>query len=721
MSDLRISGASASARTETDIRLNYVDPSKVIAAANDANSFAEAVFLSTDGGATWNPSLTNLPLAAGDAGQSDPAVDWTSDGTAWALCIGFDAAQTNLQVRAYQSTDNGANWTLDGTPSGTQNGADREIIWVDHSPTSPFRDQIYATWHNGVPVFFSRRTGGAWQAPIQLSGAETTVLGIGGDIKTNSFGDVFVFWPDADGSRNILVAKSTDGGATFGAPVVIATTFATTRRLSIPADSGRKARVYVSAGAFRTATKDLVYAVWSDLSGESGCTSGGGPGTNVSSTCKTRVWFSRSTDGGATWSAPVMLNNQASLNDQFHSKLAVDDSTGNLIVIYDDTVADPGRLQTDIWMQTSTDDGQTWSSATKVTSARSDETTAGANLNQYGDYNGLSGFAGTFFPSWTDRRSGGPEEIWTAAISLKITPVITWNPATLVYGTPLGPAQLNATVSPAIPGTFTYSPPAGTCLPAGTQTLNVTFTPNDTVNFNTATASVSLTVLKATPIINWSNPPDIDFGTPLDNTQLDASATWVVCGNPVTVAGTFTYTPGAGTVLPVGTQTLCVTFTPTDTANYNNANACVQINVLTGHPIILSCSFAPTTLQREERVQVIVLVKNDSVNSHSTQGPDPGFEYSEGDTFQTKGFPSVAGAYRFAVDLDMTPYPYKVHHLYRWGFGHTLAPGEVVSVNGFIRFHNSRENAPYYVGMIEEVDNVLLDHQCTTPITVERP
>ncbi len=47
-----------------------------------------------------------------------------------------------------------------------------------------------------------------------------------------------------------------------------------------------------------------------------------------------------------------------------------------------------------------------------------DETIAGADSgNQYGDYNSLSGYAGTFFPSWTDRRSGGKEEIWTAAVT----------------------------------------------------------------------------------------------------------------------------------------------------------------------------------------------------------------------------------------------------------------------------------------------------------------
>ena len=426
MSDLRISGASASARTETDIRLNYGDPSKVIAAANDANSLAEAVFFSTDGGANWSPSTTNLPLAAGDAGQSDPAVDWTSDGIAHALCIGFDAGQINLRTRAYQSTDNGATWAFEATLSGAQNGADREIIWADHSPTSAFKDQVYATWHSGVPVFFARRTagaGGAWQAAVQLSGAETTVMGIGGDIKTNSFGDLFVFWPDADGTGNLVVRKSIDGGQTFAAAVIIANTFATTRRLSVPAavanpPATRGARVYISAGAYRTAAKDLVYAVWSDLSGAAGCNTGGGPGNNVASTCKTRVWFSRSVNGGANWSAPVTLNNQASLNDQFHSKLCVDESNGNLIVTYRDTVNDATRLQTDVFMQTSTDDGQNWSTAVRVTSARTDETTAGFNPNQYADYDGLSGFYGTFFPAWTDRRAGGAEEVWSAKLSI---------------------------------------------------------------------------------------------------------------------------------------------------------------------------------------------------------------------------------------------------------------------------------------------------------------
>ena len=421
MADLRISGASTDPRSESDIRLNYGDPSLVIAAANDLNPTAtvQPQFFSTDGGATWGS--TSLPAQAGDAFQSDPEVDWTSDGTAWAMTLGVDPA-LNIRLYSFTSTDKGATWTFETVVSGAQTGTDREIIWVDHSATSAFKDQVYAVWHNGTPVFVSRRTagaGGTWSAPLQVSGAETVTLGIGADVRTNANGDVFVFWPDADGSQNIVFVKSIDGGNTFSAPQVIATTFATTRRLAIPAGSSRSLRVYISAGAYRTATRDLVYAVWTDLSGDAGCATGGGPGTSVTSTCKTRVWFTRSTDGGINWSAPVKINDQAGLNDQFHSRLCVDESNGLIVVTYHDTVADAGRTESHVYYQTSGDDGVSWSTAVQITTAPSDATGAAVDASGfgYGDYDGLSGHFGTFFPCWTDFRSG-IEEIWSARLSL---------------------------------------------------------------------------------------------------------------------------------------------------------------------------------------------------------------------------------------------------------------------------------------------------------------
>ena len=152
----------------------------------------------------------------------------------------------------------------------------------------------------------------------------------------------------------------------------------------------------------------------------------------------------------------------------------------------------------------------------------------------------------------------------------RATPTITWsNPAAIIYGTALSETQLNANAS--VPGSFVYNPVSGTILGAGTQTLQTTFTPTDSTNYTTATSSVSLTVNKATPLITWSNPADITYGTPLSETQLNASAS---------VPGSFVYDPASGTVLSEGTHTLHVDFTPTDATNYTIASSSVSINVV---------------------------------------------------------------------------------------------------------------------------------------------
>ena len=76
------------------------------------------------------------------------------------------------------------------------------------------------------------------------------------------------------------------------------------------------------------------------------------------------------------------------------------------------------------------------------------------------------------------------------------TPTLTWaDPANITVGTPLGAAQLDAIASfdgMPLPGVLTYTPPAGTVLPAGNgQTLTVSFTPTDDTDFKTVTSSRS--------------------------------------------------------------------------------------------------------------------------------------------------------------------------------------------------------------------------------------
>ncbi len=167
----------------------------------------------------------------------------------------------------------------------------------------------------------------------------------------------------------------------------------------------------------------------------------------------------------------------------------------------------------------------------------------------------------------------------TATVEIVVnqaTPVITWaNPAAITYGTALSTTQLNATAS--VLGSFTYTPTVGNVPTAGTDTLSVTFKPTDTVNYTTATATVEIVVNQATPVITWANPAAITYGTALSATQLNATAS---------VLGSFTYTPALGNVPTAGTDTLSVTFKPTDTVNYTTATATVQIVVNQATPVI---------------------------------------------------------------------------------------------------------------------------------------
>jgi sugar lactone lactonase YvrE len=198
-------------------------------------------------------------------------------------------------------------------------------------------------------------------------------------------------------------------------------------------------------------------------------------------------------------------------------------------------------------------------------------------------YNGISTIpttAGTYTVVATINDSNYQGSTTGTLIISRAQPVVTWaTPAAITYGTALSATQLNASAG-AISGTFAYSPVAGTVLNAGAnQTLSVTFTPTNATDYTIATQAVQITVNKAQPTITWATPAAIPYGTALSATQLDASAG--------AVAGTFVYSPPAGTVLNAGAnQTLSVTFTPTNTTDYTTAVQTVQITVNKPQPVI---------------------------------------------------------------------------------------------------------------------------------------
>ena len=131
---------------------------------------------------------------------------------------------------------------------------------------------------------------------------------------------------------------------------------------------------------------------------------------------------------------------------------------------------------------------------------------------------GLTGFSA----SVTDAASA----VLSKALSInvgKATPVITWPiPAAITYPTALSATQLSATAN--VPGTFAYTPAAGTVLNAGTQSLSAVFTPTEVANYNSVTALNSVVVNKADQTIGTITftPPTVQIN---GSTMASATAT----------------------------------------------------------------------------------------------------------------------------------------------------------------------------------------------------
>ena len=161
----------------------------------------------------------------------------------------------------------------------------------------------------------------------------------------------------------------------------------------------------------------------------------------------------------------------------------------------------------------------------------------------------------------------------------KAVPVITWNaPAPIVYGAPLDGTQLNATAN-LIGGGFVYTPAASvTPLSAGVHTLSVTYTPADTNNYTTATASVPLTVLEATATITLSG-----LSTTYDGTSKSIG----ISTSPNGLATSVLYNGAAA--LPIGAGSYSVLVTVND-PNYSGTSSGVFF-IAKATPVI---TWAPT-------------------------------------------------------------------------------------------------------------------------------
>ncbi len=105
---------------------------------------------------------------------------------------------------------------------------------------------------------------------------------------------------------------------------------------------------------------------------------------------------------------------------------------------------------------------------------------------------------------------------------------------------------------------------------------------NEEFGVNGYSVSSTIPVVPVSLSIPWTPPAAITYGTALSATQLDAGGAYnsaTAYNGNIPIAGTYTYSLALGTVLPVGAQTLSVTFTPNDTTDYATTTQTVPLTV----------------------------------------------------------------------------------------------------------------------------------------------
>ena len=171
---------------------------------------------------------------------------------------------------------------------------------------------------------------------------------------------------------------------------------------------------------------------------------------------------------------------------------------------------------------------------------------------------GTSTLTATFTPTDTANYNGASGTV--SLVVSKATPSLTWaTPSAITYGTALSATQLNATAS--VAGAIVYSPASGTTPSVGTQTLTATFTPTDTANYDSASASVALAVVVAAPgaptaisATTANGEATVTFTAP-SNTGSSAITSFTICATATdgsTVSVTATGSPAKITGLTPG-------------------------------------------------------------------------------------------------------------------------------------------------------------------------
>ena len=424
---------------EVQVKVNPANPLQVIAAANTMagcpGDSTQAVFYSGDGGVSWDmtcpPSSSAFGFPAcqplgipGIVIGSDPALWWGADDTAYLeymlVCLDFlgGLLGQDFAIVTTRSTDAGATWSTLGTVVnswGSGTVEDKEFYNIDRNPSSPFFGRHYTCWDTGNNEKFawSADSGATWNQ-VDLPSAPSGGTDLGCEIAVAKSGAVHVIFDSLTcavqtcSNEEMFSTRSTDGGLTWSSPVRVRdfnlASFSGLNKPGPQDERGINPFGAIDVDNSGGACDGTLYATFTDFV--------------TGSAENTDVWLSLSTDDGATWSAPLRINDDGEGGRaQFHPTLVVDQSDGSVVVAWQDARNDAGNHQVDVYLARSIDCGASFEPNVQLTAPSAEfnnpgiswtnvntADNVGANPNQFGEYMGLDVLDGTAYVAWMDSR-----------------------------------------------------------------------------------------------------------------------------------------------------------------------------------------------------------------------------------------------------------------------------------------------------------------------------
>ncbi|MBI3363403.1 MAG: hypothetical protein HY033_00675 [Ignavibacteriae bacterium] len=393
--------ATIEPQNEPSIAVNPKNKNNMVAAYRDfylgSNPAIRNVGIATttDGGNTWVETHAQY----GDHDRfSDPGVAVDTAGNFYVVTLDYNydslyVANKGNYLTLRTSTDGGFTWIPQVVAHSPEPGFyDKEMIWVDKSPTSPLAGAIYVAWSGpyGASNFavspgpfmpFTVKNAGEFAYPTPTTGPN---------------GELYIF-----GTVNAIVMyKSTDGGFTLTDSAVVSD--GNYPQVGIVSEVVSVVPV-VAATADNSISpyRGTVYATWvSPVNGD------------------LDVYLSRSTDSGHTWQPSVRVNNDPIGNghNQFFPGITVDDS-GYVSVVFLDSRNDTANILVDAYLAQSRDGGQTFKNF-RLTSQNFDPRINYNGDVRFGDYMGIASSQGRVVPIWTDSHLGNQDVYITLIDSL---------------------------------------------------------------------------------------------------------------------------------------------------------------------------------------------------------------------------------------------------------------------------------------------------------------